>query len=73
MFKKYQWPTVEELIYFLELEMGKDIVVIDLESLGRTDIPKYGIILSAYSTKHCYRIAKNLVKALEKLEIDPQI
>ena len=49
--------------------MAKDIVVVDLEELGKTDCPKYGLILSAYSTKHCYRIAKNLVKALEKVEI----
>jgi hypothetical protein len=40
-----------------------------LEECGRTDISRYGIILSSFSCRHNYRIASNLMKALKALEI----
>lgn len=83
-FTKGEMPTVEEIIAFLEvykkiikyfknqLEQGKDITLVDLHELRRTDLPKYGILVTTYSARHNYKIAKNLVKALIQCEIPDQ-
>ena len=49
--------------------MAKDIVLVDFKEMGRTNIERYGIIVSCFSAKHCYKTAKNLLKALEKVEV----
>ena len=51
------------------MEQAKDITLLDLEELGRKDLPRHGIILTAYSSKHMYRMAQNLVKALKEINI----
>jgi ribosomal silencing factor RsfS len=43
-----------------------------MEELGRKDLPKWAIVLSGYSSRHLYRMAQNLVKALKDVEI-PEI
>ncbi len=53
----------------MELEQSKDIKIVDLKELGRTDLPNYGIIATTYSSRHNYRVANNLVNALKKLNI----
>ncbi|EGR33263.1 hypothetical protein IMG5_057280 [Ichthyophthirius multifiliis] len=69
-FKKGEYPNPEAVIAFLELEQAKDITCIDLlEECNRTDLPRYGIILSSYSCRHNYRIASNLLKAIRELDI----
>ena len=51
------------------MEQGKDITLVDLLQLGRTDINRYGIIVTTFSARHNYKIAKSLLKALIKCEI----
>jgi len=40
-----------------------------MEELGRTDLPRWGIILTGYSSRHLYRMGKNLLKAFLEAEI----
>lgn len=51
------------------MEQAKDISLLDMEELGRKDLPKWAIILSGYSTRHLYRMGQNLKKALEETDI----
>jgi ribosomal silencing factor RsfS len=51
------------------LEQSKDISLVDLLELGRTDIGRYGIIATTFSARHNYKIAKNLLKAFQKCEL----
>ena len=51
------------------MEQGKDISLVDLEELGRQDLPRWGIILTGFSSRHIHRMAQNLVKAFEDIEI----
>ena len=46
------------------MELGKDITVTDMEEYDRTDINKFGIVVSSFSCRHNYRIARNLVKLI---------
>ena len=69
-FTKGTWPNLEEVIAFLELEQAKDIITIDSEiELKRFDLPKNIVILSSFSNKHNYKIAKSLSNALKQLNI----
>ena len=56
--------TVKE---FLELEQCKDIEVVDMKELGRTDMPNHSIVCTAFSENHCFRVGTNLVKAVNGL------
>lgn len=51
------------------MEHAKDVVLVDLLELGRTDLPQYGIILTAYSSRHMHRIGTSLVKCIKEIEI----
>lgn len=52
------------------MEQAKDIELIDLhEECNRYDLARWGIILTGYSSRHMYRMAKNLHKALIDLEV----
>ena len=41
----------------------------NLEELGRFDLTKYAIVGSGYSSRHIYKVANNLLKAIRALEI----
>ena len=56
-------------IYLVKMEHAKDVVLVDLLELGRTDLPQYGIILTAYSSRHMHRIGTSLVKCIKEIEI----
>lgn len=55
------------------MEHAKDVDLFDLHELGRTDLPRWGIILTGYSSRHLFRIASGLVKCIKELEIPEQI
>ena len=50
----------------------KDISVVNLKALNRTDSEHYAIVSSGFSQKHLYSTAKILVSEVKKLEC-PQI
>jgi ribosomal silencing factor RsfS len=52
------------------MEQAKDISLVDLEELGRKDLPRWGIILTGFSSRHLHRMAQNLVRALQEIEIE---
>lgn len=43
--------------------------MLDTEELGRTDIAKYVIVGSGYSSKHIYKAASSVLKSIQRLEI----
>ena len=69
-------PTPEEVQFYLELELMKDITITNLKELGKTD-SDWGICATGYSTSHIYKTAKNLVNSLKMLNVEwrnePQI
>ena len=50
-------------------EQAKDISLVDLLELGRTDLARYGIIATTFSARHNYKIAKNLLSAFQKCDL----
>lgn len=68
-FEYGKMPEIDEIIAFLEMEHAKDVVLVDLLELGRTDLPQYGIILTAFSSRHMHRIGTSLVKCIKEIEI----
>lgn len=38
-FRRDRAPTLDEIVYFLELEQAKDITVTDMHELNRFDVP----------------------------------
>jgi len=69
LFHSDKIPTPEEIAFFLELELMKDIKIIDKKKLGATDV-KHAIIATGYSSRHIYRVAKTLVKTLRQLDVE---
>jgi len=68
-FEKGKMPSVDEIILYLEAQQIKDVDMFDFEELGRFDLPKYAIIGSGYSSRHIYKVANNLLKAVRDLQI----
>ena len=62
-----QLPTIKQLINFLEIYQLKDLKVVNLKALGRTQ-EKYAIVCSGFSTRHIYATAKILVQKLKALD-----
>ena len=62
-------PTPEEIQFYLELELMKDITITNLKELGKTDV-KWGVCATGYSSSHIYRTAKNLVTSLNLLRVE---
>ena len=40
-----------------------------MKSIGRHDMPNFSVIATCLSENHNYRVAKNLLTAVEKLKI----
>jgi len=51
------------------MEQAKDVVLIDLHEHNRTDLPRWGIILTGYSSRHLYRMARALWKSIKEVNI----
>lgn len=69
-FTRGEMPTLDELKSFLDKELLKDITVIDMASCDRLDLGDFAIIATGYSNRHIYKVAKTLVKEMDKLELD---
>lgn len=65
-FTEGQLPTIRQLINFLEVYQMKDIQVVNLERLGRSQ-EKFGIVCSGFSARHLFSTAKKLKEAVNKL------
>lgn len=59
-FKHGELPTIKEIIKFLEVYQMKDISVVNLKALGRSNCENYAIVSSGFSIKHVYNTAKIL-------------
>lgn len=68
-FKAGEYPTVEALVDFLEMNTLHDIVVVPTQELGLKHLKKHSIVCSGYTSKHIYKVAKDLVVELKKLKI----
>jgi ribosomal silencing factor RsfS len=66
-------PELASVLEFLEIEQCKDISVVNMRELNRTDMPNHSIICTAFSEKHCFRVASNLVKAVRALELPDSV
>lgn len=62
-------PNKSELKTFLNQELLKDILYIDMTKTNRKNI-KHSFIASGYSNRHIYKVAKNLVKLLKDINFD---
>ena len=67
-FKLDRLPTPEEIQFYLELELLKDITITDLRSVGSSHL-KWGICATGYSSKHLYKVAKSLETSLRMLNV----
>jgi ribosomal silencing factor RsfS len=68
-FTNGETPSVDELKSFLDKELLKDITIIDMATCDRLDLGDYGIIATGYSNRHIYKVAKTLVKEMDKLDL----
>ena len=67
-FQMDRLPDPEELKFYLELEMIKDIHITNLEELGATEY-KWAITGTGYSTKHIFKVIKSLEASLRQLDV----
>jgi len=51
------------------MEQAKDVVLFDLHEYNRTDLPRWGVILTGYSSRHLYRMAQALYKSIKEVNI----
>jgi hypothetical protein len=61
-FRADELPDQEELMFFLEMELIKDLVIVDMEGRGRSHLPRWVILGTGFSSRHIYRTGKTLVK-----------
>lgn len=75
-FKLDRIPTPEEIQFYLELELMKDITITNLKALGKTDCA-WAVCATGYSTSHIHKTAKNLLQSLSLINVQwrnaPQI
>lgn len=69
-FNRYEYPTTDRLVKFLEKELLKDITVVDMVALERAQLANICILATGYSNRHVYKAAKALVKQLENIEVE---
>lgn len=69
-FKKDRMPDVDEIMYYLEMELMKDILKFDMSDSGRTHVPKWVILGTGLSSRHIFRCGKNIKTSLEDIDID---
>lgn len=69
-FNRFEMPTAEKLVKFLEKELLKDITVIDMVALERAQLSNVSIIATGYSNRHVYKAAKSMVKQLDLLDVE---
>lgn len=67
-FRVDKLPTPEEIAFFLELEMMKDIKIVNKAELGCKEV-KWAIFGTGYSSRHIYKVGKTLVKTLKGLNV----
>eukprot|EP00743_Colponemidia_sp_Colp-15_P006883 GILK01007427.1.p1 GENE.GILK01007427.1~~GILK01007427.1.p1 ORF type:complete len:234 (-),score=39.90 GILK01007427.1:145-846(-) len=60
-------PSVEQFRRMFEEEQAQDIVVLDLEKLGRSDLGKHAIVLTGHSARHIQRMAQYICKLVREL------
>jgi len=68
-FQLGRMPDPEEVIAFLEMEHGKDVSLVDLLEYNRIDLPRWGIVVTGYSSRHLHRMATSLAKSIKDLQI----
>lgn len=69
-FEHGRFPSVEELVSFLEAENIGQIIPVDLESCGRRDIGEWAIIGTAKSAAHARRVGNLARRKINNLELD---
>lgn len=57
-------------MFFLEMELIKDLVIVDMEGRGRSHLPRWVILGTGFSSRHIYRTGKTLVKIQSDIDID---
>jgi ribosome-associated protein len=68
-FTQGEYPTVEALVNFLEVNNLKDIIVVPVHKLGLIHLKENNIICSGHTSRHIYKSAKDLVVEIKKLNI----
>jgi len=51
------------------MEHGKDVSLVDLLEYDRIDLPRWGIIVTGFSSRHLHRMATSLAKSIKDLQI----
>ena len=72
-FDRDRMPEVDEVMYYLEMELIKDILKFDMREGARakkTHFPKWVILGTALSTKHVYKSTKSMWKSFCDIEFD---
>ena len=64
-----EYPSVEALVSFLEVNSIKDIIVVPTHKLGMVHLKENTILCSGHTSRHIYKTAKDLVVDLKKLNI----
>ncbi len=64
-----EYPTVEAIVSFLEVNNLQDIIVVPTHELGLIHLKENAILCSGYTAKHTYKAAKDLVVEIKKLKI----
>jgi ribosomal silencing factor RsfS len=64
-----EYPNVDSLVNFLEINNIQDIVVVPTHQLGLLHLRENSIVCSGFTAKHIYKTAKDLTVELKKLQI----
>jgi len=66
---KGEYPSIEALVSFLEVNNLHDIIVVPTHKLGLKHLKENSILSSAHTSKHIYKVAKDLVVDIKALNI----
>ena len=66
-FTKGEFPTIEQVVNFLELCNLKDIIVFPTKELGFLHLKEHSILCSGFTTKHIYKSAVDMLIELKNL------
>lgn len=64
-----RFPSIEELVSFLEAENIQQIITVDLEYCGRRDIGEWALIGTAKSAAHARRVGNIARRKINKLDL----
>ena len=64
-----EYPSVESIVNFLEVNNLTDIIVVPTHKLGLLHLKENSILCSGHTTRHIYKVAKDMVVDLKKLNL----